>query len=38
QYNNPKIVADVSKGLGPAMSGISIRELPDNELLATRGW
>ncbi|MBD47912.1 MAG: pyridoxal 5'-phosphate synthase lyase subunit PdxS [Dehalococcoidia bacterium] len=38
QYKNPKIVADVSKGLGPAMSGISTRELPDNELLATRGW
>lgn len=37
-YKDPKIVADVSKGLGPAMSGISTRELPEKELLATRGW
>jgi len=37
-YNDPKIVADVSKGLGSAMSGISTRELPDKDLLATRGW
>jgi len=37
-YKDPKIVADVSKGLGSAMPGISTRELPDNELLATRGW
>ena len=37
-YKDPMIVADVSKGLGTAMSGISTRELPDKELLATRGW
>jgi len=37
-YKDPKIVADVSKGLGPAMTGISTRELPETELLATRGW
>lgn len=37
-YRDPKIVADVSKGLGSAMYGISTRELPDKELLATRGW
>jgi len=37
-YKDPKIVADVSKGLGSAMSGISTRDLSDKELLATRGW
>ena len=33
-----KILAEVSKGLGAAMSGIDIRSLGPEELLATRGW
>ena len=37
-FNNPKVLADVSKGLGEAMVGIGISQLPDNERLAVRGW
>jgi pyridoxal 5'-phosphate synthase pdxS subunit len=35
-YNDPKILADVSKGLGEAMVGISAKSLPEEELLAAR--
>ncbi len=35
-YNDPKILAEVSKGLGEAMVGISVKSLPDGELLAAR--
>ena len=37
-YNDPKILADVSAGLGEAMVGISNLSLPESELLQTRGW
>ncbi len=37
-YNDPGIIAEVSKGLGEAMSGIDIRSLPETEILAKRGW
>jgi pyridoxal 5'-phosphate synthase pdxS subunit len=37
-YNDPKIVAEVSKGLGEAMPGLDIKEIPEEALLATRGW
>jgi len=37
-YNDPKIVAEVSKGLGDAMSGIDIKTLSPENLLAKRGW
>lgn len=37
-FNNPKVLADVSKGIGEAMVGIGISQLPDNERLAVRGW
>ncbi|HEY0737345.1 MAG TPA: pyridoxal 5'-phosphate synthase lyase subunit PdxS [Herpetosiphonaceae bacterium] len=37
-YNDPKIIAEVSKGLGEAMVGIEISAIPQNELLAGRGW
>ena len=37
-YNNPEIIAEVSKGLGEAMSGQDIRTLKEEELLAVRGW
>jgi pyridoxal 5'-phosphate synthase pdxS subunit len=36
-YENPKIVAEVSSGLGEAMSGIAIEEIPEHELMQTRG-
>jgi len=37
-YNNPDIIAKVSEGLGEAMQSIDIRTLPQESLLATRGW
>jgi pyridoxal 5'-phosphate synthase pdxS subunit len=37
-YNDPRILAEVSKGLGEAMVGINVSALPERELLATRGW
>ncbi len=37
-YNDPKIIAEVSKGLGEAMAGIEISAIPEKELLAARGW
>jgi len=37
-FDNPKILAEVSKGLGAAMRGIAMEALPDAERLATRGW
>ena len=35
-YNDPKILADVSKDLGEPMVGISARSIPQEELLAPR--
>ena len=37
-YNDPKILAEVSKGLGEAMVGISTRTIPEEELLAPRSF
>ncbi len=37
-YNDPAIIAEVSKNLGEAMVGIEISEIPAGERLATRGW
>lgn len=37
-YNNPAVLAEVSRGIGNAMRGISTSTLPEAELLATRGW
>jgi len=37
-YNDPKIVAEVSKNLGEAMPGLDIKQIPSDELLASRGW
>jgi pyridoxal 5'-phosphate synthase pdxS subunit len=37
-YENPEIVAQVSRGIGEAMRGIEISAIPERELLATRGW
>ena len=36
-YKDPKIIAEVSKGLGEAMVGISTRSIPEKELMAQRG-
>lgn len=37
-YNNPQILAEVSRGLGEAMVGINTKALPEEERLAGRGW
>ena len=37
-YQDPAIVAEVSKGLGAAMPGLDIKDIPQQELLAPRGW
>ena len=37
-YQDAKILADVSRGLGTAMRGLEIGAIPEKELLATRGW
>jgi pyridoxal 5'-phosphate synthase pdxS subunit len=37
-FDDPKIVADVSKGLGAPMRGIAMEAIPDSERLAVRGW
>ena len=37
-YDKYETLADVSKGLGSAMKGLSVSSLPENERLATRGW
>jgi pyridoxal 5'-phosphate synthase pdxS subunit len=37
-YNDPNIIAGVSRGLGEAMVGIEISAIPESELLAERGW
>ncbi len=37
-YEDPAIIAEVSKGLGEAMVGIEIDKLAEGELLASRGW
>ncbi|MDQ2806306.1 MAG: pyridoxal 5'-phosphate synthase lyase subunit PdxS [Chloroflexota bacterium] len=37
-YRDPQILAEVSRNLGEAMVGIEISTIPQNELLAVRGW
>lgn len=36
--NDPAILAEVSKSLGAAMPGLDIKSIPEDNLLATRGW
>jgi pyridoxal 5'-phosphate synthase pdxS subunit len=37
-YQDPAIIAEVSKALGIAMPGLDIKTIPPEQLLATRGW
>jgi pyridoxal 5'-phosphate synthase pdxS subunit len=37
-YDDPHILAEISKGLGEPMVGIGVSELPEGERLAVRGW
>ena len=37
-FNDPGIIADVSRGLGDSMPGLDVRTMPEEEQLAVRGW
>lgn len=37
-FRDPKVIADVSRGIGNPMAGLEIKDIPKNELLAPRGW
>ncbi|HET9222530.1 MAG TPA: pyridoxal 5'-phosphate synthase lyase subunit PdxS, partial [Roseiflexaceae bacterium] len=37
-YNEPEIIAEVSKGLGEPMVGINVSSLSGDKLMAGRGW
>ena len=37
-YDNPEILAEVSRGLGEAMVGINVSDIPEPQRLAVRGW
>jgi pyridoxal 5'-phosphate synthase pdxS subunit len=37
-YRDAGVIAQVSKGLGAAMPGLDVRAIPEEELLAPRGW
>jgi pyridoxal 5'-phosphate synthase pdxS subunit len=37
-YQDPAMIAEVSKGLGDAMPGLNLSDIPESERLATRGW
>jgi pyridoxal 5'-phosphate synthase pdxS subunit len=37
-HDDPDVVAKVSRGLGEAMVGINVSEIPEDQRYATRGW
>ena len=37
-FRDAKIIAEVSKNLGEAMPGLDMKEIPTEQLLASRGW
>ncbi len=37
-YRDAGVIAQVSKGLGAAMPGLDVKTIPEEELLAHRGW
>ncbi|MBM3721156.1 MAG: pyridoxal 5'-phosphate synthase lyase subunit PdxS [Actinobacteria bacterium] len=37
-YNDPKVIAEQSRGLGEAMVGINVADIPVPHRLAERGW
>jgi pyridoxal 5'-phosphate synthase pdxS subunit len=37
-FDDAAKIAEVSKGLGAPMRGISLEAIPDEERLAVRGW
>jgi pyridoxal 5'-phosphate synthase pdxS subunit len=37
-FREPRIIAEVSKGIGEPMRGLEVASMPANERLAVRGW
>jgi len=37
-YNDPHVIAEVSRGLGDAMPGLDVRSMTEEQRLALRGW
>jgi pyridoxal 5'-phosphate synthase pdxS subunit len=37
-FNDPKVLAEASRGLGEAMVGINVADIPVPHRLAERGW
>jgi pyridoxal 5'-phosphate synthase pdxS subunit len=37
-FNNPQKILEASMGLGEAMPGLEISQIPPDQILATRGW
>ena len=37
-YDDPKALAEISKGLGLPMKGLTVGQIPKEEILQTRGW
>src|SRR5205807_738223 len=37
-YNEPEVLAEISRNLGEPMVGITVASLAESETLATRGW
>ncbi len=37
-FHRPEVLAEISTGLPQAMKGISLETIPDEQLLAARGW
>ncbi|MFH1722779.1 MAG: pyridoxal 5'-phosphate synthase lyase subunit PdxS [Candidatus Altiarchaeota archaeon] len=37
-YDDPKLLADFSKGLSGAMKGISVAQMPEEDKIQKRGW
>jgi pyridoxal 5'-phosphate synthase pdxS subunit len=37
-WQDPKVVAEVSRGLGGAMPGLEMSQVPEEDRLQTRGW
>lgn len=37
-YDDPEVIAEVSRGLGTAMRGLEISEIPEEGRMQDRGW
>ncbi|HZL80755.1 MAG TPA: pyridoxal 5'-phosphate synthase lyase subunit PdxS, partial [Demequina sp.] len=37
-FDDPTVIAEVSRGLGEAMVGINVDDIPTSHRLAERGW